>query len=674
MSDDKEDEGGIVLGGISFGVATPATPPKPVAAGGAPSGASDRGGVASRPAALRDQLGDQLGEHLLPLRCVVVADLIPRDEHNAGPNPPEHATRVEIGYLDALVKRLGPRLAIEVESVLKDGARVRVDFAPSAMKSFRPDSLVRDIPLLRSLLDGKKVLERLRDGTIDVNGAASELARLWEGSSLVARVVGGVEVRRPAATETAAPSLPTEGVSRILDMVDTGPGPMGRPHTPGASDAQVSGGPAVAASLGAGERRGKFDAFIAAVAKSGSDKAGARPDRAIATVEKALSLQLGAIVQHPEFRRLESAWRGLELLASRTPKEGARLEVVSARAPDAPAALERAITAGAGIEPPVSFAVVDVRAEGDAPSFARLRALGEIAERHTVPVITNASAGLVGKTDLHDIDRMDNKLALYDARERAPWRAEATQPGALWIALCVNRVLGRLAYDKRSSRIRDAAVEELPGGDEALVWVEPCWAVASLVLRSFATTGWPCAITGARTGGIVEDLPVHEVATHFEGSDRIAIPTEVFFSTDTQKELARLGILALAAQPNSDAAYLLSATTAYVPPPKQAMDEEGPEARPRFPRAPLGDQLFVARVVQFLRALGSKIGPDENSDDVKKLIEAALWELFRDAAAGTEIHAEVSRGDGGLAATVTLRPRRLHGVTMEEITLGVPLG
>jgi predicted component of type VI protein secretion system len=242
------------------------------------------------------------------------------------------------------------------------------------------------------------------------------------------------------------------------------------------------------------------------------------------------------------------------------------------------------------------------------------------------------------------------------------------------MALCLNRVLSRQAYDKRSSRVREAVVEEQPAGDEATVWMQPCWAVGSLVLESFAKTGWPHRITGARDGGIVENLPVHELAIGYEGADRIAIPTEVFFSTETQKALGRLGVLALASQPNSDAAYLLSAATAYVPLPKRAMGEEGPEAPPRLPRAPLGDQLFVGRVVQFLRALGGKIGPDEAPAQVKKVLEAALWELFRDAPAGMELEVDVSRGGHGLEGTVTLHPRRFHGVSMESITLGVPLG
>ncbi|MBW2457676.1 MAG: type VI secretion system contractile sheath large subunit, partial [Deltaproteobacteria bacterium] len=499
---DDEDKGGIVLGGISFGDGMPSKPDeRKKGEASATEGAQEirTRGPAERPAAL--------GDAMLPLRVVVVADLMPSDDHNAGANPPEQATRIEVGHFDELFKRLAPRLAIEVESVLLDGGMARIDLSPVAIKSFRPDGLVREVPLLRSLLDGKRVLERLRDGSTDIDAASGELNRLWNGSSLVSKVLGGVEVKQASTAQPAAPepSATTDtDVARILDMVDGGTK---------ADDAAVAAGPApTPAAAPAGTGKGRFDAFIAAVAKSGKGQEGARPDEGIRTIEKALSLQLGAILQHPEVRRLEEAWRGVAFLAGRTPKDAVLVEVVSARPDDMATALDRAIGANAGIEPPVSFAVVDTVVGGDASSLARWRQLADICEAHTVPFITNTSASLLGKSHLEGVDRLDNKQGLFDPPEQAPWRAEASRPATLWSALALNRVLARKPYDKRTSRIREATVEELPADETATVWMQPCWAVASLILRSFGKTGWPCNITGARDSGIIEDLPVQELA------------------------------------------------------------------------------------------------------------------------------------------------------------------
>jgi predicted component of type VI protein secretion system len=244
----------------------------------------------------------------------------------------------------------------------------------------------------------------------------------------------------------------------------------------------------------------------------------------------------------------------------------------------------------------------------------------------------------------------------------------------LWMALALNRVLGRSAYDKRTSRVREANVSEQPDDEaSASVWIQPCWAVASLVMKSFEKTGWPCRITGAPAGGIVEDLPVREIDMPHSG-ERLAIPTEAFFSTETQQALGRLGVIALAAQPNSDAAYLMRATTAYVPPPKRGYDYDSAEDQVRYPQTPLADQLFVARLAQFLHALGSKIGAGGNRAEVQKVLEAALEELFAVAPPpGPELSIDVRDDDGRLEAMVSVRPRRFLGVSMEEISLGVPL-
>ncbi len=655
MSTDEEDKGGIVLGGISFGTGGAEKPPAKAAEG--PSG--DASGADTGAGA--DDAQQELGDVLLPLRAVIVSDLTPRGAYNAGANPPPEPIAIRNGELDELFGRLAPRLAIEVESVLEDGKRVRVDLSPTSIKSFRPDALGREVPLLRSLLDGKRVLDRLREGTLDVDGAHSELARLWKGAPLVDRVLGGVEptgTAKPAAAPS--PAADDSDVDRLLDMVDTGDGGSSTPAATAPAPKPAKTG------------RGRFDAFLAMVAGSAS-RGRANPDEAIRTLERAFSVQLGAITQHPEVQRLEAAWRGLDFLLRRSPKTGATIEVVSCRPEESAVALERAISHRYGMAPPVTFAMVDTVTGGDAQSLAALRALAEVGEGHAVPVITNASAGLMGRDDLTEVDRLDNKQTLFDAPERVVWRKEAHRPAMLWVALCINPVLARTAYDKRSSRIREATIEELPGDEaSATIWMQPAWAVASLALQSFEQTGWPCRITGAREGGPVENLPVRELGT---GNERVAIPTQVFFSTETQKALSRIGLVALAAQPNRDDVYLLSAPTAYVPPPKKTYDSDTTEPEVRYPQTPLVDQLFVARLAQFLRALGRRIGSHEKPDDIKQFLEAALWELFDGAKPGSmDLEVAVQEHEDGLGAQVTVRPRRFLGVGMEEITLGVPLG
>jgi hypothetical protein len=160
-----------------------------------------------------------------------------------------------------------------------------------------------------------------------------------------------------------------------------------------------------------------------------------------------------------------------------------------------------------------------------------------------------------------------------------------------------------------------------------------------------------------------------------DGDEGVAIPTTAFLSTDTQRDLAKLGVLALASAPNSDAVYVLSAPTAYVPPPKRTYDSASTEPEVRFDRVPLADHLFVARLVQFLRVLCSRLPSSGDPEEAQKVVEGALWTLFENAAPGSiELAARVEKGSEGGTVHLMLRPRRFLGVQVDQLALEMPLG
>jgi hypothetical protein len=195
------------------------------------------------------------------------------------------------------------------------------------------------------------------------------------------------------------------------------------------------------------------------------------------------------------------------------------------------------------------------------------------------------------------------------------------------------------------------------------------------VLQSFRETGWPCRILGARGGGIVENLPVHHLKGEYEGEEGIAIPTEAFISTDAQRELGKVGVLVLASAPNSDAVYVQNAPTAYVTPPKRTYDSASTEPEVRLDRVSLGDQLFVARLVQFLKTLCSKFPPTSDPAEVQPVIEGAIWALFENAAPGSiELTVRAVPHTDGTTVQIDVRPRRFLGVAIDELALELPLG
>ena len=605
---------------------------------------------------------------LLPLRVLVVADLLPRDEHNAGASAPELAVRVDPLAFDDLFNRLRPRLALEVPSVLAEGRKVRIDLAPTSLKSFRPDGLCESIPLLRSLIDGKLMLERLRDGSIDRDQARTELDRIWKSSPFVLDVLRLVSetgsAAKPFVAAPVQPQAADNAVDSLLDMVETDP-------------VRAEAAPAPVVPRQTTTSDGRFGALIAAVAMSGKG-GGTRfsPQEAVTRVEKALSTQIGVILQHPEVRRLEEAWRGVNLLVERAKGTKAlKIDVVCARPELASMALERAIRHNAGGEPPVSFAIVDMTVTGTTATLSQLEDLAQVAEAQTVPIVVNASSALLGLDQLSDLERLDNKIALFSNSDQVRWQSTAQKPAMRWITLAMNALLGRKGYDKTTSRVREAVVKEEPADEGATVWIAPAFAVGSLIVQSFKETTWPCRIVGARSGGTLGNLPVHEVRGHIDDAEAVAIPTQAFVSTDSQRELSKAGILLLASAPNSDAIYVLSAPTAYVPPPKRTYDSATTEPEARMERVSLVDQLFVARLVQFLRIVCGRLPATAPLSDAKTFVEQALWAMFEDAKPGSlEIAVNTHSTADGTAIAVTVRPRRFLGVALEEISLELPAG
>lgn len=607
---------------------------------------------------------------VLPLRVVVVANLAPNDEYNAGASAPEGVLRLDPTHFDELFGRVRPRVSVEVPSVLAEGRVARVEITLSSFKSFRPDGLCTEVPLLRSLLDGRLVLERLRDGSVSRDQALGELQRLWGGSPFCREILGLVPAAGGAAAAAAPVAAPvaetSSSVDSILDMVDMGasaPAPIASPEPPPRAAA-----PSIPS---------RFTDLISAVVKSARPGAGSqvRPAEAISRVERAIGTQLGAILQHPEIRRLEEAWRGIKFLADRAiGVPGARIDVVCSRPLNAASALERAIKAGAGAEPPVSLALVDFDVEGTAASLGRAHGLAEIAEGYSVPVILGASNALLGVQGLGEVERLDYKQSLFDAKHQVPWRSQAAKREMRWVVFAINGFLARAPYDKNTSRVREAVIVEMPSDEGGFVWTSPIFAIGALALASFKDTGWACRIVGPKAGTL-PNLPVHQEFSVDESAEGVAIPTRAYISTDSQKELGKMGVLALASAPNTDEVQIFSAPTAYVPPPKRTYDSATTEPEVRYDRVSLGDQLFVARIAQFLRALCGKLPASTDPAEAGPLIEAALWTLFEGAPpSGPEIKAKARADEHGTAVEVTVRPRRFLGVTLEELSLEIPLG
>jgi type VI secretion system protein ImpC len=659
MAGDDDKLKGFIGGSTSFQVG--GDEKKGASLGGSSGGASAK-------ISTKGPSGDPGEQPLLPAKLLVIAEMIPRGSHNAGGAAPENPVRLDPQDFEEIFSAFRPVLAIEVPSVVHGGQPTRIDLRFDGLRALRPDGLCETVPSLKMLLEARRTLTRMQEGGLDAEQGKALLERAFSGTAFGREVLGVL----PGAAATQQRSMPAPQtapqkgagdakVASILDMVDTGDGESSTPDTGGYE----------ATSPAPAETGGKYGNLIGEFIKTarGASGGAVKPHEAIARVDRAMGMQVGAILQHPEVRRLEQLYRGLKLLAERaTGVPGLQIEVVSAAPADAPATLKRVARRA---EVPVTACLVDDTIDGTAASFTRLEELANVAEAAVVPCIVNGVVSLLGVGALSSVERIDHKGGLFTAPHRAPWRAAAFKPAMRWVTIAMNPLLGRNAYDKQTSRVRELALKEMPDDHEARVWIAPMWTIGALIAKSFKDTQWPCRIAGPRAG-IIENLPIHQVD---DGGSEVAIPTEAFVSTDSQRELSRIGVLCIASAQNSDAAYVHSAPTAYVRPDKKTYDGASGDLENRPPAVSLVDQLFLARLVQFSRALIGKIGGGASPQEIAPLIEAAVWELFAGAPpSGPEIKVTGGSDAEGPLIEIQIRPRRFLGVELEEIGFSLPIG
>ena len=554
-----------------------------------------------------------------PLRIVVLSPLASGASSTRALPPPTPVAVDKLSF-DRVMGALGPSLAIDVKDPFTpEGEALRVELLWTDFKAMRADGIANHVPALRALTEARKIVLQVKAGRLGRSEARAELTRvLPRGAWAEAIAADLAPTGGPLPAKAPAP-VPAK-VSRIDALFD-----KVAVAVPGDPSPQKSAAPAKAAPTA-------FSALVAAVAAGGSG-GGARAvvvGTSLERVERAFGGILREVLRHPEVHRLERAWRGLRLLVDHADaRAGVEIDVIPVAAEGVAGALRRLFErpGAVALRAPIDLLVVDDEVGASERDSKRLRAWAELAMEHHTPLVVNGEASLIGR--------------------EAP-----TEEACRWVAVAVNGPLVRPAYTSSSHRLSDMPFREDPEGGEAHVFAGPAMAIAALSAESYVRTGWPSAIVGPRDG-VIASLPVHEVD---EAGQRLSIPIEVFVDDAIVKKAARAGIALFACAPNHDSAILACAPMFH--------------ERAESPDETLGNQLFVGRFASAVEQIAGALPPGISPTAGASAVESALGELFRDRSpAGPEIEARIV----GQRLEVTIRPRRVAGITLQELTLGAPL-
>lgn len=392
-------------------------------------------------------------------------------------------------------------------------------------------------------------------------------------------------------------------------------------------------------------------------------------DQMIAEIDKKLSLQLDAILHHPDFQKLESAWKSLKFLVERTDfRENIKIELLNVSKEDlledfedSPEVVKSGLykivyTAEYGQfgGQPYAAMIGNYEFGPGAQDVKLLQYIGSVAAMAHAPFIAAAGPQFFGLENFQGLPNLKDLKSIFEGPQYTKWQAFRESEDARYVGLTLPRFLLRLPYGPDTQPLKAFNYQEdVSGNHEHYLWGNTAFAFATRLTESFANYRWCANIIGPMGGGAVEDLPLHQYEAM--GAVQTKIPTEVLISERREFELAEEGFIALTMRKGSDNAAFFSANSCQKPK-FFGISKEGKEAELNYK---LGLQLpymfIINRLAHYLKVIQREnIGTWKERVDLER--ELNNW-----------IRQYVADMDNPLPSVRSRRPLRQAQVTVEEV-------
>jgi type VI secretion system protein ImpC len=392
-------------------------------------------------------------------------------------------------------------------------------------------------------------------------------------------------------------------------------------------------------------------------------------DDMIAEIDKKLSLQVDAILHHPEVQRLESAWRSLKFLVDRTDfRENVKLEIVNVSKgelledfEDSPEVVKSGLyktvyTAEYGQFGGQPYAAMIGNYDfGPGPQDMKLlQYVASVATMAHAPFVAAAGPQFFGLDKFSGLPNLKDLKSIFEGPQYIKWQSFRQSEDARYVGLTLPRFLLRLPYGPETQPVKAFNYrEDVSASHENYLWGNTAFAFASRLTDSFAKFRWCANIIGPMGGGAVEDLPLHQFEAM--GAVQTKIPTEVLVSERREFELAEEGFIGLTMRKGSDNAAFFSANS--VQKPKYfGISKEGKDAELNYK---LGLQLpymfVINRLAHYLKVIQREnIGTWKERTDLES--ELNKW-----------IGQYVTEMENPSQEARSRRPLRMAQVTVEDV-------
>lgn len=281
----------------------------------------------------------------------------------------------------------------------------------------------------------------------------------------------------------------------------------------------------------------------------------------IAEIDRLISRQLKEVMHDESFQRLEGTWRGLKYLLSETETSTMlKLKILNVnkkellkdlqKAPefDQSALFKKVYEEEFGVfgGHPFGALLGNYEFGKSGQDIELLSKIAEVAAASHAPFVTGTDPSMFNLESYTQLDAPRDLAKIFETTEYAKWKNFRDSEDSRYVALTMPRMLLREPYGSETVPVEAFNYEEEVDGAEhrEYLWGNAAWALGARITQAFARSGWCAMIRGVESGGLVENLPVHNFRTD-SGDIAMKCPTECQVTDRREKELADLGFAPL---------------------------------------------------------------------------------------------------------------------------------
>jgi len=503
----------------------------------------------------------------VPFRVLLIGDWSGRRNRGLSASSEELSAwrplLVDRDNLDQLIARLGVKLHLPLTI---DGSQsLTITF--NQLDDFHPDRLFSELEIFESL---RRTRAKLSNPKTFAEGAFE--VRQWS------------EAARVESTSSPTPEAPPE--EPVI-----APSPLDENLLD-----QILAGGSKAPATKLSQPTDEISPEIAELAEAAvkpylSPDIQADQDQLIDAVDKRLAGNMKAILHHPDFQAIESAWRALDFLVTRLDtgtdlklylldisfdefkadlqshedfRSTALYKLLVEQTVGTSGGIPWAVLIGnfifdfvsiprAGRGPQAGSPLGVGVATGSTSDSALIQTISLIAEEAGAPFIAGTTSHLLGCESLAGTPDPDDWRLPSASEVEERWKNLTSFPSADYLGLALPRFLLRLPYGKETDPTEEFDFEELSADDdvsarhESYLWANPAFAVAYLLAQGFSKNGWDFRPSDALE---IEGLPLH--IYECDGDSEIKPCAEALLTVRAAKEIIDRGLMPLLSMKDSD--------------------------------------------------------------------------------------------------------------------------